>query len=741
MKAEALPTIQENALPTDVAMVPQDTIRKVTSDGKSKDILFSDFEAQVVATATEAAETYTAETLAYRDEVAGNASLVADNTLLVAENTATVVEDTALVVENTAIVAQNTATVLLKAGEAEQSAIDADSRADAALVSEQNADLSEAAALQSKNYASGYADAALQAKIDAEAARDVVLNILEIEENTIKITASRNGVAGVDADFVGRNAIQDAIDSISDNSIIKQYHIEFDGIFDATLPEHFTKGDVGGVGQVDFIAIKNYVHLVGKSKSTSIIMGVLAGNLGAGFAYSRFNVVSGNASSYIKNCTITGENVRYPLHIDGGSLGNENYVYKIYNSKIWHKGNTGHAVNWSSWHPIGLGTSSGQEIDAIDCEIVGKSNSLYIHTNSNFAKSSKFNLDNCSLDNGGDTAINVQALGSGVNDILSLKNCNVKYGLLLYSSPTWGITDQSKLMADHSEIDIIANDVIPMAFQNNLLTGKGLRIGSKALGSSSIVSFDPLSTAFKLIIGNENDVTEIINKFGYQQVYGYEYRNGGNGLAGWASGLLDIEYRAPYTGSLGKRLGDCSTVNKTLTVYIDGSAYNIIFNKNYNGTAAGVAPNYTNTQIIAEIVAVITAVATVIEFSVGQRYYPKFKGLSWMVNADTAECSSGMGIIRTGVNTFRKALNTDNRIDGICIDTLRVGDSGRVIESGSLYSSYTGQSFRLNEKVAATRAIGSESGISTTTAGQFDTAASPKLLRVTRIAEVWDIIR
>lgn len=172
MKAEGLPTIIEANLPNDAAMAAKDTIRKVTAAGQSRDIDFDVFEAQVVATATTAAEGYTAEALALRNETEGFRDEVALNTTAVAQNTQTVqgLHDT--VVSDAAQVALDRIATGQDAAQTALDRIATGQDAQTATTKAGDASDSAAAANTSKNYASGYADAAEQAKIDAEAARD-----------------------------------------------------------------------------------------------------------------------------------------------------------------------------------------------------------------------------------------------------------------------------------------------------------------------------------------------------------------------------------------------------------------------------------------------------------------------------------------------------------------------------------------------------------------------------------------
>jgi hypothetical protein len=562
--------------------------------------------------------------------------------------------------------------------------------------------------------------------------------IPSIADSVLTITriAKRFGTVGVDCDYTGRRAIQDAIDAITDASISKQYIIKASGIFEATQSSHFDKGSVGNYA---FIVLKPYVHLIGSNADDCIITGFLPNNLGVGFQYSSYQTMRHDINnSRIENVSLIGENLRYPLHIDGGRLGCKDFIQTIKNCKIWHKGNTGDALTqWTSTMPFGVGTSDGQIITLEDCDIKGKTFASYMHNNQSFSLPSTIKHLRGSVKTTigyNEQIIRVQSLGSGVRDKFIFDNCVLDDGCIRYDNSPWIPEELINQRADHADTELVMTSYDPIVFDNSGMTGSGLRIKSKSTGSGSTVMFDQTSTAFPLIIGNTNESTEITSRYNNRQIYGYQFRSGGQGLSGYAIGTLDIgQYLVgigsnKYIGALGKRLGDCSTINKTLTVIIDGNTYNIIFNKNYNGTANTAVPNYSNTQIIAEIVAVIGIVATVDQYVVGKDYFPQFNNVKNMTNADATEVLSGMGVVFTSTKNFRKALNSDNKIDGICLDEGRVGDECRIITRGELYSNFANQRFCINEVSSATRLIGTQLGISTTVAGKFDVSASPKLV-------------
>ena len=117
-----------------------------------------------------------------------------------------------------------------------------------------------------------------------------------------------------------------------------------------------------------------------------------------------------------------------------------------------------------------------------------------------------------------------------------------------------------------------------------------------------------------------------------------------------------------------------SGTSKTLTVTIDGTPYNIVFNTDLTAQ--------TDEYVIGLIDAVIGAVADTDIYAVGLEYYPKFKGTAIKINADTTAILAGMGVVFNGTTGVKIATNADGHIDGIALDNFAVGQEGRIIEGG-----------------------------------------------------------
>lgn len=527
----------------------------------------------------------------------------------------------------------------------------------------------------------------IESEISAEdAIRDLYSGQLKLKYTIITANSDENS----DADFKGRLAIQQAFESITDASETNQYIVRATGNFLITSPNDYL--NIPSLGAWVYIQHKDYVHLDGIDKDSCIIRCELSENLSEVQAekssfvksdYGNYQPAFWNSKANISNVTFVVRNIRYPLHIDGGALGCKNYVQLVENCCLIHEGKYGDSVGTVGGSASGFGMSSGQQLTLINCYLEGTDGWAYVHDNKNFTDGSLLYFDSCKfLDKiGYSREITIQGLNSLVSSTIRFRNCTLpKHGRIEYTS---SVNEDTKLRADVLNYICDMKDMNPLSVQTPASLTKALRIVSKSTGSTSTVRVDPSSTAFS-IVGFSDEVSLVPrNRFNRVEQYGYQYRDGGNGLAGEAIGFANIAESAingKYLTPLGKRLGDCSTYNKNLTVNIDGTSYNIVFDKNYNGTADTVLPSYTNAQIIAEITAVIGSVATVEEYDINKEWFPEFRDVQlFKVNSSTY-IEKGMGVVFLDNMNVRKALPTDSFIDGISLDNGANGSFIRVMQ-------------------------------------------------------------
>ena len=545
---------------------------------------------------------------------------------------------------------------------------------------------------------------------------------IEFERRKLQVFPNNRVVVKVHSDpsavgysYVGRRAIQDAIDSIVDATADKQYEIQATGEFYATQESHF---DVTTAYQKTFISGKDFVHVVGIRKCK--IIGYLAS---APATLSQ--AIFWNCRADLENVEIySGANMNYGCHIEGAG-GLVNIVRNWKNVRL-HT-HTGVA--------IGYGASGGEQLHVYDSVIDGGARALYLHNNKQFGRPTELKFTRCALRSRGtiDGAVMMlQSLGSGQCDCVTLDSCSIADGDIAFVDSGWS-NDYSD-DPDHAEYRLIAHDLSPRPV-STLQIGMNtcLKFASKSTGASSTVRFDSASSAFSSIIGDPLKVAVSKDRYLRDTQYGYSYVDGSGDVGGLAFSGLDLlaTVSSVHRRSLGKRLGDCSTVNKTLTVIVDGTSYNVVFNKNYDGTASNSAATYTNAQIISEIVAVVGAVCDVSMYGLAVDYYPDFDGVAQVVNADSVAIRVGMGYVLTGVGTAVIATSSD-AVSGIALDTIAPGKVGRGITKGQLYTRSTGQRFALNETDASAKPVGTPLGINAATPGVFSTDALNKTVKVIR---------
>jgi len=139
-------------------------------------------------------------------------------------------------------------------------------------------------------------------------------------------------------------------------------------------------------------------------------------------------------------------------------------------------------------------------------------------------------------------------------------------------------------------------------------------------------------------------------------------------------GRGDLWVKTGTTKSLGARLGDCSTVNKTLT--IAGQSH--VFNTNLTAVS--------NSTIIAAINASITN-NPVSEKDIQLEIYPNTGFTRRMLNSTGATIQAGRFVKRTGAKTIAPASGDDDIYGFVYRDILN-GKTGNVVIKRKIYSAY-----------------------------------------------------
>lgn len=516
--------------------------------------------------------------------------------------------------------------------------------------------------------------------------------------------------ADTDTSFYGvKNglcSIQRAINSCTNRN--KKYNIYCFGNFNFENTADFFLGVNGNYYYgVEIPASKRNIRVIGEGIDETIISGSLPDDLGSTFPYNDYITIENNGDRCkVENMTALCQNMRYATHSDVSSTSdaNNNKVSFI-NVKSQHLGNTGDALIWQNFVPYGLGVSSGEEINLEGCELysAGGNVPLYIHDNVNFTKKPIFNIKDTSVVNVGypvdDTiesrkGFSIQLLDSGVNGEINLNNVNFNGNPLILVSTVRdeGFTDYKTDM--YFKIKGTQNE--PMYYWNQSTNGKVLRIKSL---TTSIVRFNESSNGFSSLISG-NLPTNFVEDNGIIHYHNYRYFDGENVLKSYAVGELCLD-------NIQNQLGDCSVNNKKLGIYFGATYKEIIFANDYT--------SYSESDVLNEINSQLSGYGIADLYVLGCDYYPEFDDVAMKQNTSYTQILRGMGVKIIG--NIIQAAESDTDVDGICIDDVKIGYSGRVVTKG-LFATYDTFRFYIKIDVQGYPVKGTKFGISDT-AGVF----------------------
>lgn len=493
------------------------------------------------------------------------------------------------------------------------------------------------------------------------------------------------------AAFTGKNAIQLALDSITDASEQNRYRIIAKGIFKVDKAVDY----IGYRGYPSMILAKDNVEIVGDGNT------VVSAELPYDDAEIGLSVDGGNYPriqhqtlyTYASNALIQGiefiaKNIRYALHLDNSGGANKRHDFK--DVSFIFKGDKG------SQQALGVGTSSGEEtyFNGGSCHSdVGVP--FYCHNNSKFLKPSLMSFKDYSFSsNESKYAILLQNDGSLVKDKIELVGCSfggsayiIRYEDMWLKKNTAGKYDSF----DHAEWKFTGFGNAPFLFEN-VVGGDSLHFQTTAKGVGNSIRFDTTSSAYPLLIKNNQANTDVsLYTDNRDYVDGYIVQDGSVDLSAQAWGCKDLSESAGaydsgvvYT-SLGKRLGDCSITNKVLNVIVNGVTNTITFNKDYTGMS--------NAAILAEINAALSGAIASLNIY-GRDYYPMISDVTEVVYNTTATYIPKGSVVAKDGGSVRLAQAGD-KIYGVALDDIPVMQTmfdgsrkgqGRVLKRGYIYS-------------------------------------------------------
>ena len=453
----------------------------------------------------------------------------------------------------------------------------------------------------------------------------------------------------------GWNAVQQALDIVTDATKFNRYQLNISGTFRIENSNGYNNGSYPA-----FVVPKDHVDIIGDSKENTIVWAELPyndGDINTGIDRNLHQTLFNWADDcLIKNITWVAKNTRYVLHQDSALESNKTRRYE--DCDFIFIGNKG------SLRAFGIGTWSGSQTYVKGGKSVSHSAfPMAFHNAPNQEKESVFSFESHQMINfSGFVFAELQNSGSIVGDKFYLKDCSFGGGYQLNYNDWWIYTPNVNDHFNHAEWRILGSGNKPFLFENTV-NGKALKITAE--GIQKPIRFDESSSVYDLLIKNNKKSFGILSHPERRVLSGYIVHDFVEGLKSYAIGGISIREDNYIFGttvsqdSIGKRLGNCTMINKNLRIYVGNIEVNLIFNKNYTAM--------TNSAIIAEMNTALTGVAIVSEYNIGKDYFPELTDVNFICANYTNEVILKGTALRMWNGFVGKALDGDE-VFGIALD-------------------------------------------------------------------------
>lgn len=469
--------------------------------------------------------------------------------------------------------------------------------------------------------------------------------------------------------------IQDAINSITDASAIKQYDIQVYDDFEITdLKDlYISTGEKNTsdnpTKEVALIFTKDWVHIRGmKGRGNRLYVESPADIASATF--QQVQVIKEQGNCIINNFYVGIKGGRYAIHQEsGGSKTHIDYhAHTIYKDLIVeHKGNNTYAngSGWSSTMAQANGTTSGLKQTYINCKWISANKTpFYTHTNAEFDEPNEQTMINCSIVC---TSKNIKIsdmgqywgdIGSGQKAVLKFIGCNIAN---FKNAAGYGGTRGTEIT-------------------NNVRVKYGYNGGAElqGYGNTPMAVIQTSKPCLTFHTVDNNKQIDVVGGTAYDLLWEktWEKIKGTAANPSYCVGSIRLAYALSWSSNsqvfcLPYILGNCASSPKTLIVKVDEQEYTITFNKNYMTAGGGsyswnTEPAVSNSQVIADINAVQPTIFQASFNSPIQELYTFEDCQELGINASTSVISAGKCLKRslTGHQMWEIAQDGD-MVDGV----------------------------------------------------------------------------
>ena len=461
--------------------------------------------------------------------------------------------------------------------------------------------------------------------------------------------------------------IQPAINSIIDASEYNQYLLLVHDDYNITSVNQLWKlSDPMQHAEADnityssvYVKGKNWVNIMGASRVITISVKLPSAD-STSKQYDNCNVLYANGNMKMANIRFEVENTRYAYHEENGSgsiNGSNANTRKYYkNCEFIYLG--GARYNTAA----GIGTAPGAYNTYENCTFYSAVNNgtNMMHSHPNYMYPFTYEFINCKISSlDGKTGGGYQDIGSGVTQNFILQGC--EFGAFNLDDSHTGLGDVGENSA--------ARDV---------------RCGGVILSGHANVGYLGIYTlvCLRLETNDNNKSINIIDdratnsNSAYALLFGEAVKNyaGTVDAKGVYVGSQRIASDKTYSTSLAKRLGDCSSANKTLRISIDSVEQVITLNKDYN--------NMTTDEVVSDINTLLTGCTIVRNYQLRRLTFSDTA--VYVKNTGDTTLNIDNAVTLTGYNSVAKT-NSGNKLYGVAAERINPNEMGLVIIKGGQY--------------------------------------------------------
>lgn len=453
-----------------------------------------------------------------------------------------------------------------------------------------------------------------------------------------------------------------ALNSITDASPANKYCVQlYDDIY-ATVKADYTA--VSGTSFFALAHVRSYIKLMGMN-GVRTISGTLPTDLVVG-DYPVYETMHLDGFGELENLRIVNQNGRYGIHYEQSNASpNWDGIWYARNCEVIHMGceDVPSITRWMQPDAIGCGTTTGVQFRFVGLRVFSYfRHGLRIHANTLDDQQNEFRLQDSFFGSGlpAGNALYIDNTPTSRNArIVYLNNSQLQGTFYTNIAISTGTKVLRKAVPS---IQVKGSGNSPFYFNNDQQAAHVLRIRTVSTGASATIR----------VVSDQAGILGSIMP-----------TRGSPGLSAAIMGDQELTESgtADRSNLIGHRLGNCTSVNKTLVLNIDGTNRTVTFNQNYSDGNFATAPLIDANTIMTSINSQLSGFAVAGYYQPALDYYPELTDVLFRkVNTSaTTHITKGSLVKFMGLNQCRIAA-AGEIADGVALENIvaLIGEPGRI---------------------------------------------------------------